>query len=95
MICNMENVLQNLRKSIFWDVELKASTLKKFPRFVIVRVFERGDVSDIRLIRRFYGDGFIKKEIVKAKYIEPETFNFLSVIYNIPQKRFKCYSQTQ
>ncbi|TAD90387.1 MAG: hypothetical protein EAY75_04430 [Bacteroidetes bacterium] len=91
----MENVLQNLRKSIFWDVELTASTLRKYPQFVIVRVFERGDISDIRLIRRFYGDAFIKKEIVKAKYIEPETFNYVSVIYNIPQKKFRCYLQTQ
>jgi hypothetical protein len=44
----MKNVLQNLRKSIFWDVGFKASTLKDYPLFVIVRVFERRDVSDIR-----------------------------------------------
>jgi hypothetical protein len=66
---------------IFWDIDLKESNFKDYPGFVIVRVFERGDIPEIRRLRRFYGDKLIKKEIVNAKYIEPEKLHFLSSIY--------------
>ncbi|MEO7313273.1 MAG: hypothetical protein ABIX01_23000 [Chitinophagaceae bacterium] len=88
----MQKAIPILPKHIFWDIDLKDSTFKKYPGFVIVRVFERGDIPEIRAIRRYYGDELIKNEVVRARYIEPETLNFLSAIYNIPQKKFKCYT---
>ena len=91
----METNIPVLPKHIFWDIELKDSTFKKYPGFVIVRVFERGDIPEIRAIRRYYGDELIKTEILKAKHIEAETLNFLSAIYNIPQNKFRCYIHTQ
>ena len=35
--------------------------------FIIERVFERGDVEDIRQCRRYYGDERIRVVLTKAK----------------------------
>ena len=91
----MKQGIPELPTHIFWDIDLNESSFKKYPGFIIVRVFERGDIPEIRLLRRYYGDKLIKKEIVKAKYIEPETFHFLSSIYDIPKTDFRCYTEIQ
>ena len=43
-------------KRIFWDVDSEKLDYEKKAGFIIERVFERGDVEDIRMCRRFYGD---------------------------------------
>lgn len=43
-------------KRIFWDVNFDTLDYDKKASFVIERVFERGDVDDIRQCRRYYGD---------------------------------------
>lgn len=80
-------------KRLFWDVDYIVSDIDKYPQFIIVRVFERGTIADVKKLRKYLGDKKIKDEIIKAKWIEPETLNFLSAIYNIPLKKFKCYTQ--
>ncbi|MDZ4810453.1 MAG: hypothetical protein SGI96_19625 [Bacteroidota bacterium] len=82
-------------KRIFWDVDFNKINYEKYPAWVIVRVFERGDIPDIKQLRSYYGDKLIKKEIVKAKYIEFETMQFLSAIYQIPKQKFRCYTEKQ
>lgn len=44
-----------LNKRMFWDVDFEQIDFNNRHRFVIERVFERGDVEDIRELRRFYG----------------------------------------
>jgi hypothetical protein len=82
-------------KKLFWDVGYEPTDLDKYAQFVIVRIFERGDIGDVKKIRRYFGDRRIKAEIKKAKWIEPETLQFLSAIYNIPLKKFRCYTEKQ
>lgn len=43
-------------KRIFWDVHFEEIDYDDKASFVICRVFERGDVEDIRQCRRYYGD---------------------------------------
>lgn len=82
-------------KRIFWDVDMGSLDYEKNAAWIIVRVFERGDIPEIRQLRRYYGDNIIKKEIVKAKYIEIETLQYLSALYQIPKQKFRCYTNTQ
>jgi hypothetical protein len=44
-----------LNKRIFWDVVFENIDYDNKANFVIERVFERGDVDDIRNCRRYYG----------------------------------------
>lgn len=43
-------------KRIFGDVNFEKIDYDAKANFVIERVFERGDVEDIRQCRRYYGD---------------------------------------
>ena len=43
-------------KRIFWDVNYDTIDYDIYAAFLIERVFERGDVPDIRECRRYYGD---------------------------------------
>ena len=43
-------------RRIFWDVDYDKLDIDAKADFVIARVFERGDIDDIRLCRRYYGD---------------------------------------
>jgi len=38
-------------------------------RFIIERVFERGDVEDIRPCRNYYGDEKVTEVLLEAKYV--------------------------
>jgi hypothetical protein len=49
-----------LSRRLFWDVNFDDLDYKAKAGFVIQRVFERGDVDDIRQVRRFYDEELIK-----------------------------------
>jgi len=78
-------------KRIFWDVVVENIDYDAKANFVIERVFERGDVDDIRNCRRYYGDEKITEVLLKAKFL-PETRMYLaSAVINKPLKDFRCY----
>ena len=56
-----------LNKRIFWDVDFNSIDYDKYWEFVICRSFERGDVEDIRQVRRYYGDQKIIKALTQSK----------------------------
>jgi len=66
------------------DFEKKAA-------FIIERVFERGDVEDIRMCRRFYGDEKIGEVLLNAKYLPLRKLYLVSAILDKPLTAFKCY----
>lgn len=82
-------------KRIFWDVDFKKIDYDARARFVIERVFERGDVDDIRKCRRYYGDEKVSEILLNAKFL-PETRMYLaSAVIDRPIKDFRCYKLRQ
>lgn len=82
-----------LDKSIFWDVDFSTLDYDKYSNWIIVRVFERGDVSDIRECFRYYGDDKISEALLNAKYINANRLHLASVAINKPIQDFRCYTQ--
>ncbi|HEX5149879.1 MAG TPA: hypothetical protein VFW07_00440 [Parafilimonas sp.] len=78
-------------RRIFWDVNFDALDYDNRARFVIERVFERGDVEDIRQCRRYYGDGLIEKILLTAKYLPERRLHLASAVIDRPINDFKCY----
>jgi len=78
-------------KRIFWDVNLEKMDLDIRANFVIERVFERGDVEDIRQCRRYYGDEKVTHALLSAKYLPLHTIHFASAIIDKPLNQFRCY----
>jgi len=80
-------------KRIFWDVSFNNLDYDSKANFVIERVFNRGDVDDIRQCRRYYGDEKIKEALLNSKYISNYRLYLASAVLNQPLSAFKCYTQ--
>jgi len=81
-----------LRRSIFWDVNPDKMDFQKRKRFVIERVFERGNEAEITEIIRFYGredcSYIIKtaRSLMKSAVINAERY------LKLKKEELKCYT---
>ena len=92
----MEEKLKPIfEKRIFWDVNFEKIDYDAKANFVIERVFERGDVQDIRNCRRYYGDDKVREALLKAMYLPLHTIHFASAIVDRPITDFRCYTLRQ
>jgi hypothetical protein len=80
-----------LRKELFWDVNYDSINWDEKYRFVIVRVFDRGDVEDIRQVRRYYGDARVREALIEAKHISEHRLYLAAAVINEPLEKFRCY----
>lgn len=80
-----------LPRELFWDVNYDAIKWNEKYRFVIVRVFERGDVEDIRQCRRYYGDARVKEALLGAKFIAEHRLHLAAAVIDEPIEKFRCY----
>ncbi|HON05568.1 MAG TPA: hypothetical protein PLB98_04265 [bacterium] len=55
------NILDNLRRSLLWDVEDKKLDFEKDAQFVIGRVLDFANLREWKIIEKFYGIEKIKK----------------------------------
>ena len=82
-------------KRIFWDVDFEKLDYDKKANFIIERVFERGDVEDIRNCRRYYGDEKVAQALLNAKFL-PETRMYLAAaVLDRPLEDFRCFRLRQ
>ena len=82
-------------RRIFWDVDSEKLDFEKKASFIIERVFERGDVEDIRMCRRFYGDEKISEILLNTRFLPLRKIYLASAILDKPLTAFKCYTQRQ
>ena len=82
-------------KRIFWDVNFEQIDYDAKANWVIARVFERGDVEDIRQCRRYYGDEKVTEALLNVKYLPLHTIHFASAIIDKPLNDFRCYTLRQ
>ena len=82
-------------RRIFWDVNFDTLDYDKRARFVIERVFERGDVDDIRQCRRYYGDEKIREILTTAKWLSKKTVYLACAVLDNDLSDYKCYNLAQ
>lgn len=82
-------------KRIFWDVDFENMDYRARDKFIIERVFERGDVADIRECRRFYGDGRVSAVLLDAKFLPVRKLHLAAAVINQPVTAFRCYTLRQ
>jgi len=78
-------------KRIFWDVDFEKLDYDAKANFVIERVFERGDVEDIRQCRRYYGNEKVTEALLKAKFLPEHRIHLASAVIGKPLEEFRCY----
>lgn len=84
-----------LNNRIFWDIDFNKIDYEKSYRSVIERVFERGDVEDIREVRRYYGDTKIIGALTTAKWLRYDIFVFCRNLFGLKSEDFRCYTLRQ
>jgi hypothetical protein len=85
----------DLNPRLFWDVNADDLDYQKYANWIIERVFERGDVEDIRQTRRFYGDEKVKVALLNAKYIPEHKWGLIEAIVDKEIKQFRCFKTKQ
>jgi hypothetical protein len=78
-------------RRIFWDVDFERLDYDAKASFVIERVFERGDVDDIRQCRRYYGDEKVTEALLKAKYLPLPSIYLAAAVTGRELNEFRCY----
>lgn len=93
----MQSPLQKpvFQKRIFWDVDFDKLDYDGKASFIIERVFERGDVEDIRQCRRYYGDEKVTTVLLNAKYLPERRLHLASAVIDKPITSFRCYTLRQ
>jgi len=90
-----ENKKPVFNKRIFWDVNYEQMDLDNRAVFVIERVFERGDVDDIRQCRRYYGDEKVTRVLLNAKFLPEHRIHLASAVIDKQLTDFRCYMLRQ
>jgi len=91
----MRRLLAQLNKTYFWDIDPEYLDERKSKKIIIERIMNLGNLKEIKLVRNYYGDEVVIDTVCDLNYIDPKTLNFLSLLFNIPKKRFKCYIRNQ
>jgi hypothetical protein len=82
-------------KRIFWDVNFEQIDYDAKANFVIERVFERGDVEDIRQCRRYYGDEKVTSALLNTRFLPEHRMYLASAVIGKPLNEFRCYTLRQ
>ena len=92
---NLEKNKPILARRLFWDVDFDKLDFDNKKNFIIERVFERGDIEDIRNCRRFYGDDTVRVALLNAKFLSLSTVYLASAVTARPLTDFNCYKPKQ
>ena len=82
-------------RRIFWDVNFDNLDYDGKANFIIERVFDRGDVPDIRNCRRYYGDDKIREVLLNAKFLSKVSMYLAAAVIDRPITEFRCYKLRQ
>ncbi len=91
----MAALLEKLNKTYFWDIDPNHLDELKSKKLIIERVINYGNLFEIQSIKEYYGEKEIKRTVCDLNYIDPKTLNFVSMLFQIPKTKFKCYTNQQ
>ena len=86
------NLLEQLSKKAFWDVDMKTIDAEKHADYIIQKVFEYGNLEDMLNVHRYYGVKKIKEAFINYQFFLPDSAAFVAAIYNFDKKDLRCFS---
>jgi len=85
----------DLPKYFFGDIDYDVLDFEISIHQVLQRVFSIGAVKNIETIQKYYGLDLIKSELLNVRYLDDQTLNFCSFLYQMPKDQFRCYKLKQ
>lgn len=84
-----------LSKYLFWDTDVKTLDTQAHSAWLIQRVLERGQLSDWRLVRDYYGMERIVTDCKKLRTLDPMALSFICAISETKKEDYRCYQFAQ
>ena len=84
--------LERLSPHLFWDVDIATLDLQQHTRFIIRRVMDRGSLSDVKSLWRYYGATAVKEAMISARSLDPRTLAFCANQFRLPRKEFRAFA---
>ncbi len=88
----MSTFIQSLAQELFWDVDPKAIDDEKHRRYVIERILERGELSDLCKMVAHYTMPTVIAEAQQMRSLDPVTLAFAACLGNVKEETFRCYT---
>ena len=76
----------------FWDQDYTKLDFESDRNYIIARVVSMGSSDDQKELFRYYGWDIIKEEVLEIKYLNKKILNWLSVLFGIDKKAFRCFT---
>lgn len=91
----LPSILEALKPQYFWDVDFSGLNDNSAKRLIIERTFNFGTVHEIKQVISHYGKDEVINVARHLNYIDSKTLNFISWIFKLPKKEFKCFTRMQ
>jgi len=88
------NLISNLSKHLFWDVDVKSLDQEVHDKYIISKVLQYGFFKDFLLLKSYYGLKKIADVAVKIKSLDKKTASFIALLSNRSKDNFICYTTT-
>jgi len=80
---------------LFWDIDPTKLDYNAKARFVIGRVVMYGSLANWKAILDYYGPERVRDEMMRERYLDKRSLNFLSFYFDTPKTQFRCYTLQQ
>ena len=88
----MSELIQTLSPELFWDVDRGTIDENAHRRYVIERVLERGELSDLRKMVAHYTMPVVVAEAQQMRSLDPVTLAFAACLGNVKEETFRCFA---
>jgi len=89
-----DNFLAKLSRYLFWDSDINMLDPNIDRSLIMERVFSMGTENDEKEVVNYYGKTLIQDTVPNIKYLDKKTLNYLSIFYDIPKEKFRCYERS-
>lgn len=69
-----------LRQSLFWDTNPEKIDTDKNAQYIIERVLDFGNDSEVKWLYHFYDKSLLKSTVAKSRSIMPQTKNLWTLL---------------
>ncbi len=81
-------------EELFWDVDFETLDKRKYKKFIITRVLEKGRVEHLRWLFREYDFETIKQTIKNSYTLSKNIKNFwLNIVFKYHEKKYIKHSK--
>ncbi|MBL7073661.1 hypothetical protein ISS37_00275 [candidate division KSB1 bacterium] len=77
----------------FWEVDFASLDAEKYPKYVIERILEYGDIKAIRWMKKNFSLDEIKNVLYNTRGLTLRSATFWAIVLGIPKKSIKCLSK--